>query len=231
MIELIANGINILGNLASVGSFFSGFSVDRDKEAIKKALGGIEKRFAEFDQIFREISRPDYLDTYISSFANPKGEHIRSAEILGLLKTSQEQFNRSTRSLFNSHQKLIVSLSDLVLEIKNSYKWHTAPPQPSNGNLYRSLIANPHEIGVPEFWDISSVRSPEFFPAKIMSNIHTPIRWNNPYNGSNYMGNMNNNVMQNFGYGFKLPHYKYHQDGFIYDSKSGLYLPDVWFFK
>jgi hypothetical protein len=80
---------------------------------------------------------------------------------------------------------------------------------------------------VPEFWDISSVESYEQFPSKIISSIHTPVVWKNPYTQRRYLGNMNNNIMRNFGMDVRLPHYKYHDEGFVYDSKSGLYLPDI----
>jgi hypothetical protein len=118
MWELIANGINIAGNLASAGSFISSFSVDRDTKAIKTAVVNIERQLTEFNSLFKDINKPDYLETYLSPFLDLQSKHaVKSDDILGILKGSQEYHKRSHQGLINSHHSLITSLSELILEI------------------------------------------------------------------------------------------------------------------
>ena len=65
MWELIANGLNVAGSLASIGSFISSFSVDRDRKSIEKSVQHIERNLNDFNKVFKEIGKPGYLENYL----------------------------------------------------------------------------------------------------------------------------------------------------------------------
>jgi len=219
MWELIANGINVIGSLTSAGSFISSFSVDRNRKKIENSVINIEKHLKDFNSIFRDIGKPDYLEKYLGNLIDSQRENeINSDQILNALSLANK-----------SQEKLIISLSEFVNEIKDAYKFIETDYTPNIKNLHKELIYNPFDAGISQFWDVSAINSFDNFPSKIISNINTPISWSNPYNGKHFLGEIHNNNLQRYGINVQIPHYKFNQDGFIYDAKRGLYLPNVSF--
>jgi len=219
MWELIANGINIIGSLASAGSFISSFSVDRDRKIIENSVINIEKHLKDFNGIFRDIGKPQYLEKYIENLINSQRKNeVNSDQILNALNLVNK-----------SQEKLIAPLAELVREVKGAYKFRKTDYTQNVSNLHKELIHNPFNAGVSQFWDVSAINGFENFPSKTISNINTPLSWTNPYNGHRFLGEIHNNNLEQFGINVYVPHYKFNQGGFIYDEKSGLYLPSVSF--
>jgi hypothetical protein len=219
--QLVSNGISIISSLASTGSFLSSFSLDRDMKAIKNAVINIEKQHAEYNSFYKGTDKSNYLEDFILPFIDGEQSHkISSNDFLKFLESSHEHYK-------SSNDKLILTLSSLVSEIKNSYNFHSTQQQVNPNRIYNTLLNNPFDAGITQFWDISSINSYEQFPSKIISNGNSPILWNDR-SGRRYLGEANNNFLKNnWGLNINIPHYKYNQDGYIYDAKSGLYLPQL----
>ena len=217
MWELIANGLNVAGSLASIGSFISSFSVDRDRKSIEKSVQNIERNLNDFNKVFKEIGKPGYLENYLSNLIDSKTfNNITSNEILKAINTASKD-----------QERLIVALSESISEIKNAYHFKKTEYTPFNKNFQKELINDPFRIGISQFWDISEVHSFENFPNKILSNINTPVLWSNPFNGRKFIGEMHNSNLHRFGIDVNIPHYKFNNNGFAYDTKRGLYLPTI----
>ncbi len=215
MWELIANGINILGSIASTGSFISSFSIDRNRKRIEDSVLNIERQLVEFNKLFADIGRPEILEKYLDNLLKAKlSNEINSDKLLNALAATKLQ-----------NEELINTLLLSFNEIKQSYKYLQNDFVKNTLTFHRDLIKMPFDAGVSHFWDINSLNNLEIFPNLTASNTNTPILWTNPYNGHRYLGEIHNNNLSNYGIDIQLPHYRYNKDGFIYDKESGLYLP------
>jgi hypothetical protein len=219
MWELIANGLNVIGSMSSAGSFISSFSIDRNMKIIENSVLNIEKDLKDFNSLFRDIGKPEYLEKFLENLIDSQRRNeIKSDEILNALSLANK-----------SQEKLIMSLTEFVKDIKGAYKFIKTDYAQSVRSLHKELIYNPFNAGISQFWDVSASNSLDNFPGKTISNSFTPISWTNPNSGQHFLGEMHNNSLHRFGINVQMPHYKFNQDGFIYDATRGLYLPNVSF--
>ena len=223
MIENIANGIitgfGIVSGVASIASYVSGFSLEKDIDKIKKSLKTLE-------DIRTDINKQRDKDSVLLNSINNNIDVFyhnntnQQKEVLNLIVNLYEQ----QRNHIDKQNKVILESVNEMKEIISSIRFNTGSPVSIDPNFVRNLMNNPFDMGVHEFseFDFDLFEGNNNF---ITPNI-SPIIWNDTY-GNRLFGKMSKNVMNKYGFDIKSGIYTAQYDGYTFSSKYGMYLPNI----
>lgn len=222
MVEAIANGVitgfGVVSGCASIASYISGFSLEKDVDQIKKSLEVLE-------DIKRDINQVCDKDDIILTKINDGIKQFYTNN-----KIKQEMIINDIYRLFKEQNKLFVCQQDIIMnalnemnQILNSIKFNIGVPMNINNNFTRDIIIDPYRMGIHEFspFDYSFVNN----PGLITNNI-SPIIWSDTQHNM-YYGKISKDVLNNYGFDVKTKMYSAKFEGYAYVSKYGLYLPDI----
>lgn len=223
MIENIANGIitgfGIVSGAASIASYVSGFSLEKDIDKIKKSLKTLEDIRTDINkQNDKESILLNNISNNIDIFYNNNTNHQKEVlnSILNLYEQQKKQIDKQN--------KIILESVNEMKEIISSIRFNTGFPVNINTNFVRNLMSAPFEMGVHEFskFDYDLFESKDNFITSSMS----PIIWNDTY-GNKFFGKMSKSVMNKYGIDIKSGIYTAQYDGYTFSSKYGMYLPNI----
>lgn len=211
MIENIANGIitgfGIVSGAASIASYVSEFSLEKDIDKIKKSLKILE-------DIKTDKNISNNIDVFYHNNTNHQKEVLNS--ILSLYEQQRKQMDKQNRIILESVNEM--------REIISSIRFNVGSPINISSNFVKNLVNNPFEMGIHEFsrFDYNLFESKDNY---ITPNI-SPIIWNDTY-GNKFFGKMNKNIMSKYGFDIKSGTYTAQNDGYIFSSRYGMYLPSI----
>lgn len=223
MIENIADGIitgfGIVSGAASIASYVSGFSLEKDIDKIKKSLKTLEDIKTDINkQNDKESILLNSISNNIDVFYHNNTKHQKEVlnSILNLYEQQKKQMDRQSRIILESVNEM--------REIISSIRFNTGSPVNVNTNFVRNLMNDPFEMGVHEFskFDYDLFESKDNFITPSIS----PIIWNDTY-GNKFFGKISKNVMNKYGLNIKSGIYAAQYDGYTFSSKYGMYLPNI----
>jgi hypothetical protein len=217
MIELISNGINLAGSLASMYSVASGYSLEKNIRQIQDSLRRLEDLQSQLLNRSRigGTALNDLL-ALIGSFKDLKNP-VHQTSVIRTMEDYARQVQRD-RSLLDCAMDEMRRMVDAVRYTE------TAPIQMPR-NMVRELILNPYDAGVTQFWNISNGGLWVQDCPRIMNVNLTPITWGNPLTGEMFLGEIPIQRLGAFGLRFRVPTYKHVIDGHVFSDRHGLYLP------
>lgn len=223
MIENIANGIitgfGIVSGAASIASYVSGFSLEKDIDKIKKSLQTLEDIRTDINNqnnkesiLLNNIS--NNIDVFYHNNTNHQKEVLNS--ILSLYEQQRKQIDKQNRIILESVNEM--------REIISSIRFNVGSPINISSNFVQNLVNNPFEMGIHEFsrFDYNLFEGKDNY---ITPNI-SPIIWNDTY-GNKFFGKMNKSIMSKYGLDIKSGIYTAQNDGYTFSSKYGMYLPSI----
>lgn len=225
MWELIYNGLNIVGSLSGIGSFASGFSMDRNINSIKKSLDVLETNYSKIlnaskiNQTILEEVAP-----IINNYKNhniPNLQNISINQIQNHLIDFRKDLSTSLKEILEStlHEMRTILDSTHLTEGKRIH----APK-----NLLYDLTKNPFNTGINQFWDISESGLWNLNKRRIINRNISPITWSNPLTGQMFLGEIPLTNLYKYGMNVQPPNYRNVVDGCIYSDRYGLYLPSYY---
>ena len=226
--ELIMNGINlglgVLGTAASIGSFVSGFSLDKDINRIKKSV-------SRLDDIAIHIKSMNDIENRASGLL--KGIHD-NIPVFGCDNFTQQQMvvrelNQQYLNMQNqiSHErKLIIEAMHEMKEVVKSVTFSQGERIPTSEHFVQSILNNPFMAGmhVAKPFDISNLSAMNITQRVVNRNI-SPVLWNNGF-GQTIYGIISNTTLNKNGIHVQLPSYAT-VEGHIFSERHGLYLPSL----
>lgn len=223
MIENIANGIitgvGLASGVTSLASFVSGFSLEKDVDKIKKSLRTLEdirrdiRNNSDKESILlNNISHG--MDVFYTNNMKQQKNVINS--ILDLYQQQKHMLDRQ--------QEIISESIHEMKEIASSIQFNVGSPVNIHSCFAGNLMNDPFAMGVHEFsnFDYQSFDDDKHLITPTMS----PIIWKD-MRGNQYMGKMNRNVMERYGFDVKSGVYTAKYDGYFFSPKYGMYLPEV----
>lgn len=223
MIENIANGIitglGIVSGAASIASYVSGFSLEKDIDKIKKSLKTLEDIRTDINkQNNKESILLNNISNNIDVFYHNNTNHQK--EVLDSILSLYEQ----QRKLMDKQSEIILESINEMSEIISSIRFNVSSPININSNFVQNLINNPFEMGIHEFsrFDYNLFEGKDNY---ITPNI-SPVIWNDTY-GNKFFGRMNRSILSKYSLDIKSGIYTAQNDGYTFSSKYGMYLPSI----
>lgn len=223
MIENIANGIitgvGLASGVTSLASFVSGFSLEKDVDKIKKSLRTLEDIRRDIssnsDKEFILLNNISHgMDVFYTNNMKQQKNVINS--ILDLYQQQKHMLDRQ--------QEIISESIHEMKEIASSIRFNVGSPVNIHSSFAGNLMNDPFAMGVHEFsnFDYQSFDDDKHLITPTMS----PVIWKD-MRGNQYMGKMNRNVMERYGFDVKSGVYTAKYDGYSFSPKYGMYLPEV----
>lgn len=223
MIENIANGIitgfGVLSGAASIASYVSGFSLEKDIDKIKQSLRTLEDIRTDINNLnSKESVLLNHISNNIDVFYHNNTNHQK--EVLNSILSLYEQ----QRIQMDKQNRIILESVNEMKEIISSIRFNVGSPISINSRFVQNLVSNPFEMGVHEFsrFDYNLFDNKDNY---ITPNI-TPVIWNDTY-GNKFYGKMNKSIMSKYGLDIKSGVYTAQNDGYTFSSKYGMYLPSI----
>lgn len=223
IIKNIANGIitgfGVVSGAASIASYISGFSLEKDVDKIKKSLRTLEDIKSDINRsgdkesiLLSNISQN--IDVFYTNNKKQQADTLKT--IIDLYEQQKNMLNRQYEIISES----IHEMKDIV----SSIRFNTGSPVKIDANFTKNLINDPFEMGVHEFsnFDYKLFDSENNFITPTMA----PIIWNDMF-GNKYFGKINKNVTNRYGFDVKSGVYTAKYDGYSFSSKYGMYLPNI----
>jgi hypothetical protein len=200
MWQLMFNGLNLAGSLASLGSFASGFSLEKDVDQIQASLRRLEHLLDELldaSGVSRGIL--EEVAPIVSGFRNLTDPSQQALSVGGL-----EQLRRSIhREVTETTRSILATVLAEMRAVVGSIHFAQSPPRETPRNILRRLITDPYDAGVTEIWDISDGG----LYARDEPRLVNPTR------------------LRQFGLDVHPPKYTHNIDGLVFSERHGLYLP------
>lgn len=223
MIENIANGIitgfGLVSGTASIASYVSGFSLEKDVNKIKKSLRTLEDIKTDISkQNDRESILLNNISNNIDIFYHNNINHQK--EVLNSVLNMYEQ----QKNLMDKQNKIILESVNEMKEIISSIRFNVGSPVGINTSFVQNLMNDPFGMGIHEF----SKFDYDLFERKdnLITPSMSPIIWNDTY-GNKFFGKMSKNVMNKYGLDIKSGIYAAQYEGYTFSSKYGMYLPRI----
>ncbi len=222
MWELLINGVNLLGSAAGIGSFASGFALEKDIGRISNSLRRLEELNHDLLRATQNNRRLiEQVVPVLSEFPNLRTP-AQQATSAGFLQQYLSEFcdgiTATTRNILTAS---VAEVQNVVDSIHYAETKRVKVPE----QLLHRIAANPSALGIPQVWDISNGGLLGWGGCQIMDNSVTPITWSNPLTGRVFLGEVPYEALRRYGLDIRAPKYQLTRDGYAYSPAHGLYLP------
>ena len=228
-LDLIMNGVNlgmgVLGNAASVASFASGFSLEKDIQSIKKSVSRLDDMAKHIKNLDKGVHHTNSILKGIQSNIHVFKEDDFTKQQL----TMQELFRQynATQSEIIEERKFVLEALQEMWEIVKSVRYTEGNKVPFSESFGRTILSNPFTCGIHSmtpFVDISDLASKNI-AQRIVNNNISPILWNNSL-GQTFYGSISNSTLKKHGIYLSTPSYA-EMDGHIFSDHYGFYVPRI----
>lgn len=217
--DKLVTGFGIFSGAASIASYVSGFSVNKDINTIKKSLKTIEEIKHDLQYYSNEETKLlNVINNNIDIFStNNIGSQINVLNTI--IKLHHQQNN-----LLKRQQEIILESINEMKKIISSTQFNIGEPIRIKSHFTDDLIKDPFGMGVHEFalFDYNIFNRNDNFVTQNTS----PIIWNDT-NGNKLYGKINKNVIRNYGFDIETGMYTARYEGYKYSSRYGMYLPNI----
>lgn len=220
MFDLLLNGLNLAGTASSIASYVNGFALERDVRQIKASLERLERINEELKST-RSLLPPDLVGNFLGDLSGLKsfGRSGNPAQLLANYEQNlRDGFRRQAISLVEDLIGEFRALSQAVRVVESE-------PLMFEGDLFNSVRLDPWAAGVRNIVEVPDGRIFKVASHQVITGDSSPLLWEDPWSQRRFMGTIPMAGLRRYGLRIEPPRYQRANDGFIYSTSHGLYLP------